>query len=645
MTTFHFEYEPGTVRVQEEAQGTDMDDAGAYNNSTADPDAAENRDASVKALVQMAKERGFLMQDDIVDCLPQDLADSEATEELVASLRALGIAVHEQAPGNDAMAWLGNEDEQIAAVPQDDDAEGAIEAALSAVDPEYGRTTDPLRIYMRQMGATALLTRVEEIDIAKRIDAGRKDMLQAISTCPPAVYEMLLVAKKVAHDEIKISDLVESIGSSPDDSSTAGDDDMGGSNEEDDAGHLSARQFEELKADTLATFARVSAAFDRMGAAYEKEGRDSQAYLNAQRTVSHELSGLHFTEKSLAAFCEAVHAPVAEMRENERAIRDICVGRCGMPYAHFHESFPANITNLNWVREEAASGKPYSVALAHYVAPVQEAQHRLRTMEQRIALPLDELRNIHRQLTQAETRVRRAKEDMIKANLRLVISIAKKYANRGLPFPDLIQEGNLGLMKAVDKFEYRRGFKFSTYATWWIRQAVLRAIADKAGMIRVPVHLMETLNKMKRISRVIVSETGRFPEPAALAARMALLETKIRELLGVVKEPISLDMPIGGDGDMDLGELVEDTSSMSPEESAVQSSMRAIIKDLLGSLTPREAAVLRMRYGIDSSAHTLEELGLRFNASRENIRRIEAAAMKKLRASASVRSGKLKSFL
>ncbi|GAB3543355.1 RNA polymerase sigma factor RpoD [Noviherbaspirillum agri] len=643
MTTSHFDYEPNTAFAPEAAYDEGRGDGGAYQASTLNPAATDSRDAHVKSLVKMAKERGFLTHDEIIDCLPQELADSEAVEELVVGLRALGIAVHEVAPGNETLPWLGNEHEQIATVLNDDDAEGAIEAALSAVDPESGRTTDPLRIYMRQMGATNLLTRDEEIAIAKRIEAGRQDMLQAVSACPSAIHEMLLAARKVAQDEMKLTDLVENIGIAPEDANAA--DDVEEAGEDEDAAKLSARQLQELKVNTLATFSRIGDAFDRMGHAYERDGRLSQSYLNAQQTVSQELAGLHLTEKSLSAFCDAVHAPAAEMRDNERAIRDICVGKCGMPHDDFHASFPGNETNLDWVADEVASGKPYSTALSHYAARVKEAQRRLIAVQERTVLPLDELRQIHRQLTQAEMRVRRAKEDMVKANLRLVISIAKKYANRGMPFPDLIQEGNLGLMKAVDKFEYRRGFKFSTYATWWIRQAVLRAIADKARMIRVPVHLMETLNKMNRITREMISTTGRFPDPATLAARMALPETKIRELLSVVKDPMSLDMPVGEDGEMDLADLVEDTSGVSPEEAAVQSSMRSIIKDLLGQLTPREAAVLRMRYGIDSSTHTLEELGIRFNSSRENIRRIEESAMKKLRTSASARSGKLKSLL
>ncbi|QUN27408.1 RNA polymerase sigma factor RpoD [Cupriavidus sp. KK10] len=619
----------------------------------------ELRRQKLKALIKLGKSRGYLTYAEINDHLPDDMVDSETIDTLVATLNDIGIAVYEQAP--DAETLLLNDNAPSAT--SEEEAEEEAEAALSTVDSEFGRTTDPVRMYMREMGTVELLTREGEIEIAKRIEAGLKDMVMAISACPVTISEILAHAERVANDEIKIDEFVdglidpnaEEVAESPAaaaapaaEEDLESDDEEDADEDEDDEGGAgagaSARQLEELKQNALEKFRVIAEQFDKMRRAFEKEGYNSKPYVKAQEAIQAELMGIRFTARNVERLCDTLRGQVDEVRKLERAILNTIVDKCGMPRAEFVARFPGNETNLEWVHTIVADGKPYSTIVERNVPAVHELQQKLIDLQSRVVLPLKELKGVNRKMAEGERRAREAKREMTEANLRLVISIAKKYTNRGLQFLDLIQEGNIGLMKAVDKFEYRRGYKFSTYATWWIRQAITRSIADQARTIRIPVHMIETINKMNRISRQILQETGNEPDPATLAEKMEMPEDKIRKIMKIAKEPISMETPIGDDDDSHLGDFIEDTNTLAPAEAALHGSMRDVVKDVLDSLTPREAKVLRMRFGIEMSTdHTLEEVGKQFDVTRERIRQIEAKALRKLRHPS--RSDKLKSFL
>ncbi|GAB3110786.1 RNA polymerase sigma factor RpoD [Cupriavidus yeoncheonensis] len=618
----------------------------------------ELRRQKLKALIKLGKSRGYLTYAEINDHLPDDMVDSETIDTLVATLNDIGIAVYEQAP--DAETLLLNDNAPSAT--SEEEAEEEAEAALSTVDSEFGRTTDPVRMYMREMGTVELLTREGEIVIAKRIEAGLKDMVMAISACPVTISEILANAERVASDEIKIDEFVDGlIDPNADDvahdaaGASAADEEDLESDEEEDADEededddaagagASARQLEELKQSALEKFRVIAEQFDKMRRAFEKDGYNSKPYMKAQEAIQAELMGIRFTARSVERLCDTLRGQVDEVRKLERAILNNVVDKCGMPRADFVARFPGNETNLEWINTVIADGKPYSTIVERNVPAVHELQQKLIDLQSRVVLPLKELKGVNRKMAEGEKRAREAKREMTEANLRLVISIAKKYTNRGLQFLDLIQEGNIGLMKAVDKFEYRRGYKFSTYATWWIRQAITRSIADQARTIRIPVHMIETINKMNRISRQILQETGNEPDPATLAEKMEMPEDKIRKIMKIAKEPISMETPIGDDDDSHLGDFIEDTNTLAPAEAALHGSMRGVVKDVLDSLTPREAKVLRMRFGIEMSTdHTLEEVGKQFDVTRERIRQIEAKALRKLRHPS--RSDKLKSFL
>jgi RNA polymerase primary sigma factor len=567
----------------------------------------------------------------------------------------MGINVFESAPDADALL--------LAEADTDEAAAEEAAAALAAVETDIGRTTDPVRMYMREMGTVELLTREGEIEIAKRIEGGLKDMIQAISACPTTIAEIIAAAEKIANDEIKIDEIVDGlVDQNASDvapaavvAATASDDEEDDEEEEQEeeeeegnsnggAAGFSAEQLEQLKRHALEKFATISTQFDKMRKAFEKEGYNSKPYIKAQQTISEELLGIRFTAKVVEKLCDTLRGQVDEVRHIEKQILDVAVNKCGMPRAHFIKVFPGNETNLAWVDGEVDAGQSYSAILGRNVPTVKELQKKLIDLQARVVLPLPDLRNINKQMAAGEMRARKAKREMTEANLRLVISIAKKYTNRGLQFLDLIQEGNIGLMKAVDKFEYRRGYKFSTYATWWIRQAITRSIADQARTIRIPVHMIETINKMNRISRQILQETGAEPDPATLAIKMEMPEDKIRKIMKIAKEPISMETPIGDDDDSHLGDFIEDNNTLAPADAALHASMRNVVKDVLDSLTPREAKVLRMRFGIEMSTdHTLEEVGKQFDVTRERIRQIEAKALRKLRHPS--RSDKLKSFL
>ena len=612
---------------------------------------ADMRRMRLKTLIILGKERGYLTYAEINDHLPDDVQDSEQIDGIIGMINDMGIQVYEEAP--DAESLLMSD---APPAVNDDDAAEEAEQALSTVDSEFGRTTDPVRMYMREMGTVDLLTREGEIEIAKRIEDGLKHMVQAIAACPTTIAELLAIVDKVEKDELSVDDLVDGLIDADvgidqtmteevtAEEATEEEDEDDEEDEDTKAAAISAEALARLKAEVTTRFAVIRDANQNMSVILEKKGSQDKEYKRLQGVILDELTAFRFSAKQVEALCDQVRSMVDEVRGYERRIMEFCVDKAGMPRQHFIKVFPGNEGNLDWLDTELAVNKPYVQRLELFRHSIVDQQERLLALQARVGIPIKELKEINKQMSTGEARARRAKREMIEANLRLVISIAKKYTNRGLQFLDLIQEGNIGLMKAVDKFEYRRGYKFSTYATWWIRQAITRSIADQARTIRIPVHMIETINKMNRISRQILQETGLEPDPATLAEKMEMPEDKIRKILKISKEPISMETPIGDDDDSHLGDFIEDLATLAPVDAAVYASLRDATREVLESLTAREAKVLRMRFGIEMNTdHTLEEVGKQFDVTRERIRQIEAKALRKLRHP--TRSERLRSFL
>ena len=610
---------------------------------------AEARRVRLKNLIVLGKERSYLTYAEVNDHLPDDMLDAEQIENIISMINDMGIHVYDEAP--DAETLLMSDATPAVA---DLDVVEEAEAALSTVDSEFGRTTDPVRMYMREMGSVELLTREGEIEIAKRIEDGLKHMIQAISACPTTIAEILSLADRIEKDEIRVDEVVDGlVDPTADDLARELAEEEEESEEEDveeeemseeEQAAVQTADLLRLKGDALKRFAVIRNLYNKMLRALAKNGPRSKAYLQARDQISNELMNIRFGAKQVEALCDGLRKLVDRVRSYEREIMDLYVNKARMPRQHFIKEFPGKECNLRWTANEIAAHKPWSEALQRFEPAIVEQQQKLIDLQKKVGIPIKDLKEINRQMSTGEAKARRAKREMTEANLRLVISIAKKYTNRGLQFLDLIQEGNIGLMKAVDKFEYRRGYKFSTYATWWIRQAITRSIADQARTIRIPVHMIETINKMNRISRQILQETGQEPDPALLAEKMEMPEDKIRKILKISKEPISMETPIGDDDDSHLGDFIEDQATMAPADSAVYASLRDATKDVLDTLTPREAKVLRMRFGIEMNTdHTLEEVGKQFDVTRERIRQIEAKALRKLRHPS--RSERLRSFL
>ncbi len=598
--------------------------------------------SQLKLLIAKGKEQGYLTYSEVNDHLPSDIVDPEQIEEIVNMINDMGITVYEKAP--DAESLLLSD----SAVSNDEDAADEAAAALATVDAEFGRTTDPVRMYMREMGTVELLTREGEIRIAKRIEEGLDQVRSALAQFPPTCTLLFDTHEQVARGEARLQDLItgfidpnEQIADPNARAAAAAEQSSGDDDDPDAEDAPETGPDPEEVAQRLKKLRRLH---KRYVETLQENGTKHASTKKSLKSLTTEFMELKLAPKVFDQMVGQLREVVGQIRGQERLVMALCVRDAGMPRKDFIASFPKNETNLTWIDKHIRSKRKHSSALARLKEEVQRAQKRLHKMEQTAALTVSDVKEINRDISLGEAQARRAKKEMVEANLRLVISIAKKYTNRGLQFLDLIQEGNIGLMKAVDKFEYRRGYKFSTYATWWIRQAITRSIADQARTIRIPVHMIETINKLNRISRQMLQEMGREPTPDELAQRMEMPEDKVRKVLKIAKEPISMETPIGDDEDSHLGDFIEDTAVSSPIDSATDEGLKETTHAVLAGLTPREAKVLRMRFGIDMNTdHTLEEVGKQFDVTRERIRQIEAKALRKLRHPS--RSDQLRSFL
>ena len=605
----------------------------------------ETQRSQLRKLIIQGKQQGFLTYREINDHLPEDVHDTDQIEAVVNMINDMGIDVYDEPPDPDALLLKTEEPTSEA---DEEVVEEAEQVLVSAVDSEFGRTTDPVRMYMREMGTVELLTRQGEIELAKRIEDGIRQTTGAIAACPAAINELLRLMELCENEQVRLSDLISGF-IDPDavddpipqvhNPLEAADVQDNDDDDDDDEEHLRA-----VREEAMMRFTRIRRLHTNLTKAISKKGYNSPEAARAQKRLTEEFLQLKLVPKQINGLVAQVRSLVDGARLQEKVVMGICVEKARMPRKSFIKSFPDNSTNRRWVKKIIRSGDCNRDVIEKHANTIYAAQKKLTVVEERAGMPIQQLKEVNRRMSIGEAKARRAKKEMVEANLRLVISIAKKYTNRGLQFLDLIQEGNIGLMKAVDKFEYRRGYKFSTYATWWIRQAITRSIADQARTIRIPVHMIETINKLNRISREMLQEMGREATPEELAQRMDMSEDKIRKVMKIAKEPISMETPIGDDEDSHLGDFVEDANTVAPPDAATGAGLKGSTGEILATLTPREAKVLRMRFGIGMNTdHTLEEVGKQFDVTRERIRQIEAKALRKLRHPA--RSDHLRSFI
>ncbi len=599
---------------------------------------SQDQQSQIKQLIAKGKEQGFLTYAEVNDHLPDDIVDPDQIDDIIGMINDMGINVHETAPDSDELLLA-----ETTVATDEDEAEEAA-AALAAVDAEFGRTTDPVRMYMREMGSVELLTREGEIQLAKRIEDGLDRALMALSSYPEAARQLIMLYDRAQEGEARLTDIVAGFRDRDDGSEQPPEAPAAPEAAADDEEETTAADTGPDPEAVAELFERLRAAYSEMQEVLANEGSAAPRIGELREELEDIFLSVKFTPKVVDAVADRLRGTVDTIRSREREIMNLCTREGRMARKEFVKSFQDRETDPSWLDDLLAEGGERAERLQPHAETIRNAQLELKEIADKNGLSVAEIKEINRRMSIGEAKARRAKKEMVEANLRLVISIAKKYTNRGLQFLDLIQEGNIGLMKAVDKFEYRRGYKFSTYATWWIRQAITRSIADQARTIRIPVHMIETINKLNRVSRQMLQEMGREATPEELAERMEMPEDKVRKVLKIAKEPISMETPIGDDEDSHLGDFIEDTSVTSPVDSATSEGLRESVREVLSGLTPREAKVLRMRFGIDMNTdHTLEEVGKQFDVTRERIRQIEAKALRKLRHP--TRSEGLRSFL